>query len=71
MSAAPARSEDLDPLKKWLHDVNNRVGAILATAELLQLESLSPQAATRRQVIEDQAVEMREILRAISDHYFS
>ena len=71
MGAAPASSQDLDALKKWLHDVNNRVGVILATAELLQLESLSNQAATRRQVIEDQAMEMREVLRAISDRYFS
>ena len=71
MGTAPAPSQNLDLLKKWLHDANNRVGAILATAELLQLERLSPQAANRRQVIEDQAAEMRDILRAISDHYFS
>jgi len=51
--------------------VNNRVGVILATAELLQLEQLPPQAASRRQTMEDKALEVREILRAISDHYFS
>jgi len=62
---------DLAPLKQWLHDVNNRVGVILATAELLQLEQLPPQAASRRQTMEDKALEVREILRAISDHYFS
>jgi len=70
MSAA-APSQDLDALKKWLHDVNNRVGVILATAELLQLESLPPAAATRRKTIEDQALEVREVLRAISDRYFA
>ncbi len=51
--------------------MNNRVGVILATAELLQLEQLPSQAASRRQTIEDKALEVREILRAISDHYFS
>ena len=71
MGTAPALSQNLDPLKKWLHDANNRVGAILGTAELLQFDTLSPQAETRRRVIEDQAAEMRDILRAISDHYFS
>ena len=71
MSAAPASSKDLDALKKWLHDVNNRVGVILTTAELLQLETLSPQADARRRVIEDKAVEVRDLLREISTHYFS
>jgi len=68
--AAPTPS-DMAPLKQWLHDANNRVGVILATAELLQLEQLPPQAISRRQTIEDKALEVREILRAISDHYFS
>lgn len=63
--------QDLNALKKWLHDLNNRMGVILANAELLQLEALPPQAATRRQTIEDKAVEVRGIVRAISDHYFS
>ena len=61
----------MDALKKWLHDVNNRVGVILATAELLQLEPLPPKPSRDASAIEDQALEMREILRAISDHYFS
>jgi hypothetical protein len=71
MSAAAGSSQDLNPLRKWLHDVNNRVGVILASAELLQMDPLPPQVATRCKAIEDQALEMREILRAISDHYFS
>jgi len=70
MAVNPA-SSDLSALRNWLHDVNNRMGAILASAELLQLEQLPPQAAERRQTIEDKALEVREILRAISDHYFS
>jgi hypothetical protein len=35
-------SIDMQPLRKWIHDLNNRVGVILATSELLQLEQLSP-----------------------------
>lgn len=70
MAVNPA-SSDLSALRNWLHDVNNRMGAILASAELLQLEKLPPQAAERRQTIEDKALEVRDILRAISDHYFS
>lgn len=70
MAVNPA-SSDLSALRNWLHDVNNRVGAILASAELLQLEQLPPRAAERRQTIEDKALEVRDILRAISDHYFS
>jgi len=69
--AVDPTAKDLAALRKWLHDLNNRVGVILTTAELLQLEQLPPQAAQRRQTIEDKALEVREILRAISDHYFS
>jgi hypothetical protein len=63
-------SADMTSLKKWLHDLNNRVAVILNSAELLQQEQLSPQAAERRQSIEDKALEVREILRAISNHYY-
>ena len=71
LMAVDPSSPDLAALKKWLHDVNNCVGVILTTAELLQLEQLPPQAVERRQTIEDKALEVRDILRAISDHYFS
>jgi hypothetical protein len=70
MSTAFASSQDLNALKKFLHDANNRLGVILAAAELLQLEPLPPTVAARRQTIEDQTLEVREILRAISDRYF-
>jgi hypothetical protein len=60
---------DMTPLGKWLHDLNNHVGVILATAELLQREKLSPQAMDRRQAIEDKALQVREVLQAISAHY--
>jgi hypothetical protein len=62
-------SPDMTPLRKWLHDLNNCMGVILATAELMQLEQLSPQALNRRQAIEDKALEVRGIVKAISDHY--
>jgi hypothetical protein len=65
------QTPELAALRKWLHDLNNRVGVILATAELLQLEQLSPKASDRRKTIEDKALEVREILQAMSEHYFA
>ena len=62
--------EALKPLKKSIHDLNNRVGVILATAELLQLEQLSSSARERSRIIEEKALEVRDILRSIADHYF-
>jgi len=61
---------DMAPLRKWIHDLNNRLGVILATAELLQLEQLSPKASERRKTIEDKALEVRELLQNMSEHYF-
>jgi hypothetical protein len=56
-------------LRKWLHDLNNRVGTILATAELLQMEHLPPKANERSRLIENKALEVREIVRNIQDHF--
>jgi hypothetical protein len=64
------QQEELKPLRKSLHELNNRVGVILATAELLQLEQLGERARERSRVIEQKALEVRDILRSISDHYF-
>jgi hypothetical protein len=61
--------QDILLLRKWIHDLNNRVGTILATAELLQMEQLSSKAADRSKVIELKALELRAIIRQISDHY--
>ena len=61
--------KDLVQLRKFIHDMNNRVGTILATAELMQMEQLSPKAADRSKIIEAKALELREIIRQISDHY--
>ncbi len=59
-----------EPLRKWLHDLNNRVGMILANAELLQLEQLGPKAMERSRLIEQKALELRDILRQMGDHFF-
>ena len=61
--------EELEPLKKWVHDLNNRVGIILATAELLQLEQLPPRAAERSRNVEREALAARDLLRQIVEHY--
>jgi hypothetical protein len=62
---------DLKPLRKWIHDLNNRVGVILNTSELLQLEQLSPKASDRTRTIESKALEVRELLRSMADHYLT
>ena len=61
--------EDVLPLKKWLHDLNNRMGTILATAEMLQMEQLTPKALDRSRLIEAKSLEVRELIREIADHY--
>jgi hypothetical protein len=71
MDEDKTQNPELAALRKWLHDLNNRVGVILATAELLQLEQLSPKASDRRKTIEEKALEVREILHSMSEHYFS
>jgi hypothetical protein len=60
---------DIQQLRKWVHDLNNRVGTILATAELLQMEQLPPKPMDRARLIEAKALELREIIRQISDNY--
>ena len=60
---------DLQPLRQWIHDLNNRVGVILTTSELLQLEQLSPKASVRTRTIETKALEVRDLLRSMADHY--
>jgi hypothetical protein len=59
----------LQPLRKWIHDLNNTVGVILASVELLQLEELSPKAAERSRTIEQKALEARALLLNVADRY--
>ena len=58
-------------MRKCLHDLNNRVGMILANAELMQLEQLTPKALERTKLIEEKSLELRQIIRDIGDHLFS
>ena len=61
---------DQDKVRKWLHDLNNRVGMVLANAELLQLEKLSPKALERTKLIENKTLEIRQLIRDIADNIF-
>jgi hypothetical protein len=70
MANTPAEL-DLEALRKCLHQLNNHVGVILATAELLQLDQLPPKVAERCRTIEGKAIDVREILRSISDRYLT
>jgi hypothetical protein len=59
---------DEEKVKKWLHDLNNRIGMVLANAELMQLEKLSPKAIERSKLIEQKSLEMRQLVRDIGEH---
>ena len=59
---------DQDRVRKWVHDLNNRVGMVLACAELMQLEDLTPRAQERTKIIEEKALEIRQLIRELSDH---
>jgi hypothetical protein len=59
---------DEEKVKKWLHDLNNRIGMVLANAELMQLEKLSPKAIERSKLIEEKSLEMRQLVRDIGEH---
>jgi hypothetical protein len=57
-----------EKVRKWIHDLNNRVGMVLANAELMQLESLTPKARERTKLIEEKTLEIRQLIREITDH---
>jgi len=58
-------------IRKWIHDLNNRVGTILATAELMQLDpQISPKTKDRSHLIENKALEARDILRQLGEKFF-
>ena len=61
---------DETQIRKWLHDLNNRVGMILANAELMQLDQLSPRSLERSKLIEEKSLELRQIVRDIGEHLF-
>lgn len=66
----PRPEDDLEFLKTAIHDLNNRVGVVLATAELLQMDLAEGRSRTRSELVEKKALEAREILRQMSDRYF-
>ncbi len=57
-------------VRKWLHDLNNRIGMVLANAELMQFENLSPKARERTKLIEEKMLEIRQLIRDLGDHLF-
>ena len=61
---------DEQKVRKWLHDLNNRVGVVLANAELMQMEQLSPKAMERTRQIEEKTLEIRQLTREMTDHLF-
>jgi len=61
---------DEEKVKKYLHDLNNRVGMILANAELMQMEQLSAKARERTKLIEEKSLELRQLIRDLGDHLF-
>ena len=61
---------DQRKVKKWLHDMNNRVGMILANVELMQLDQQPPRALERTKVIEEKSLELRNIIREMEEFLF-
>jgi hypothetical protein len=59
---------DHEKVKKWIHDLNNRVGIVLANSELMQIEKLPPKALERTKMIEEKTLEIRQLIREITHH---
>jgi hypothetical protein len=59
---------DEEKVRKWFHDLNNRVGMVLANSELMQLEKLTPKALERTRLIEEKTLEIRQLIRDLADH---
>lgn len=58
---------DVEKVRKTFHDLNNRVGMVLANAELIQLEKLTPKAMERSKLIEEKTLEIRQLIRDLAD----
>jgi hypothetical protein len=58
---------DEQKVRKWVHDLNNRVSTLLANAELMQLEKLPPKAFERTKMIEEKTLELRQLIRDMAD----
>jgi hypothetical protein len=55
-------------VKDWIHALNNKVGAVLGQAEMLRIEGLPARALERTKLIEEQALEIRRLIRQMTDH---
>jgi hypothetical protein len=62
---------DENKVRRLIHDLNNRVGMVLANAELMQLEKLPPKAIERTKLIEEKTLEIRQLIRDMTDHLLS
>jgi len=58
---------DADKVRKLIHDLNNRIGIVLANAELMQIEKLPPKAGERTKLIEEKTLEIRQLVRDLTD----
>ena len=63
-------TEELEYLKKAIHDLNNKIGVILTSSELLQLDAAEGKAKSRYELIEQKALDAREILSQMAQRYF-
>ncbi len=63
-------TDELEYLKTAIHDLNNRVGVILTSSELLLMDAPEGKTRDRYGVIEQKALEAREILRGMSKRFF-
>ncbi len=60
---------DQDKVRKWVHDLNNRVSVVLANAELMQLDPLlSAKSRERTKTIEEKTLEIRQMIRELTVH---
>jgi len=59
---------DENKVRRSIHDLNNCVGMVLANAELMQLEKLTPKALERTKLIEEKTLEIRQLIRDLTHH---
>ena len=62
---------DQEKVRKWVHDLNNRVAVVLSHAEMMQIpqiEKLPPKALERAKSIEEKALEIRQLIQEMRDH---
>jgi hypothetical protein len=59
---------DEEKVRKWIHVLNNRLAEVLNSAEMMQIEKLPPKAFERTKVIEEKALEIRQLIRDMTNH---